>query len=260
MFNTTLTKEQADLAWSVSVGIFAVGGMLGGLLSGWFADKMGRKGALLFNNLFAFLAAALMSLAKFVNVYYMITAGRFVIGFSCGLASGLVPMYLTEVSPINLRGMLGSVHQLLVTISILVSQVLGLPYIFGNERSWPLIFAFTIVPALFQLVTLPFCPESPKYNLIVKGKKDQAEKDLKKLRNKDDVTTELDIINDEAEATRSQPKSTIASMFKSPLLWPMFIAIMMMLSQQLSGINVAMFYSTKLFQDAGLSIIFGYLF
>lgn len=49
-------------------------------------------------------------------------------------------MYLTEVSPINLRGTLGSVHQLLVTISILVAQILGLPFIWGNEHNWPLIF------------------------------------------------------------------------------------------------------------------------
>jgi len=252
MFNTTMTKEQAEFAWSISVGIFAVGGMFGGLLSGWFADKMGRKGALLFNNLFAFLAAALMSLAKFVNVYYMVTVGRLVIGFSCGLASGLVPMYLTEISPINLRGTLGSLHQLLVTISILVSQVFGLPYLLGNEQYWPLIFTFTVVPALFQLLTLPFCPESPKFNLIVKGKTDQAEKDLKKLRNKENVSVELDTIKDEATAAQSQEKSTLLSMFKTPLLWPMIIAIMMMLSQQFSGINVAMFYSTRLFQDAGL--------
>lgn len=60
--------------------------MVGGLLSGWMADKMGRKGALLFNNLFAFVAAALMTFAKFVDVYYLFTLGRLVIGFSCGTA------------------------------------------------------------------------------------------------------------------------------------------------------------------------------
>lgn len=49
-------------------------------------------------------------------------------------------MYLTEVSPINLRGTLGSIHQLLVTISILVAQILGLPFIWGNEKYWPFIF------------------------------------------------------------------------------------------------------------------------
>jgi SP family facilitated glucose transporter-like MFS transporter 1 len=252
MYNATLSRDEADLMWSISVGIFAVGGMLGGVLSGWFADKMGRKGALLFNNLFVFLAAALMSLAKFVNVYYMMIAGRFFIGFTSGLASSLVPMYLTEVSPINLRGTLGSINQLLVTIGILVSQVLGLPYILGNEHYWPLIFAFALVPALFQVATLPFAPESPKYNVIVKGKNEQAEKDLKKLRQKTNVNAEVDVIKEEAAVTRNEKKATLASMFVPPLRWPMIIAIMMMLSQQFSGINVTMFYSTKIFQDAGL--------
>lgn len=48
-------------------------------------------------------------------------------------------MYLTEVSPINLRGTLGSVHQLMVTIAILVSQIIGLEFLLGNARWWPLI-------------------------------------------------------------------------------------------------------------------------
>uniref|UniRef100_A0A914YR74 Major facilitator superfamily (MFS) profile domain-containing protein n=1 Tax=Panagrolaimus superbus TaxID=310955 RepID=A0A914YR74_9BILA len=252
MYNTTLSREEADVMWSVSVGIFAVGGMLGGVLSGWFADKLGRKGAILFSNLFVFLAVALMSLAKFVNVYYMMIAGRFVIGFTSGLASSVVPMYLTEVSPINLRGTLGSVNQLLVTIGILVSQILGLPFILGNERYWPLIFAFAIIPAVLQVITLPFAPESPKYNVIVKGKNDQAEKDLKKLRQKPDVMPEVEVIKEEAAVTRNEKKATLASMFIPPLRWPMIIAIMMMLSQQFSGINATMFYSTKIFQDAGL--------
>jgi MFS family permease len=114
--------------------------MIGGLMSGRLADKMGRKRGLLINNLFTFIAAALMSLAKFVDVYYLFPIGRLVIGFSCGLASGLVPMYLTEISPINLRGSLGSSNQLLITTGILVSQVLGLPYLLGNKDRWPYIF------------------------------------------------------------------------------------------------------------------------
>ncbi len=66
------------------MGIFAVGGMLGGLLSGWLADRFGRKGALLFNNIFAFIAAIFMALAKYVNVYHLIIIGRVIIGFNCG--------------------------------------------------------------------------------------------------------------------------------------------------------------------------------
>lgn len=128
------------MMWSITVSIFAIGGMIGGLLSGYLADKIGRKGALLINNIFAFVAAAFMTLSKFAGVYYMVIIGRLIIGFSCGLSSGLVPMYLTEISPINLRGSLGSVHQLLVTIAILVAQILGLPSLLGNAQLWPYIF------------------------------------------------------------------------------------------------------------------------
>jgi len=75
---------------------------------------------------------------------------------------------------------------------------------------------------------------------------------LKKLRGREDVGAELDSIKEEATIAKSQPKVTFADMFKGALRWPLFIAVMMMFSQQLSGINVAMFYSTKIFQDAGL--------
>jgi MFS family permease len=186
---------------SVAVAIFAVGGVIGGLMSGWLADRFGRKGSMLLNNVFALIASALMGFAKPVDVYLMIILGRLIIGFNAGkvsanillsmsdylcivfgftsithirntiitvnrgetntiqkivviirhhiyvvpypinlgLNSGLVPMYLTEISPINLRGTLGSLPQLAITLSILFSQIVGLDYIFGNERLWPLI-------------------------------------------------------------------------------------------------------------------------
>ena len=67
-------------------------------------------------------------------------------------------------------------------MAILVSQILGLPYIFGTKELWPLIFAFTFVPFILQLAILPFCPESPKFTLINRGNVIQVEHDLKKLR------------------------------------------------------------------------------
>ncbi|VDM63937.1 unnamed protein product [Angiostrongylus costaricensis] len=230
---------------SVAVSMFAVGGMFGGLLSGWLADKVGRRGGLLYNNLFAFVAAAMMGLAKPVGVYPLIVIGRLFIGFYCGLTC-IVPMYLAETSPTNLRGMLGSLHQLLI---------FGLPYILGNEKRWPLIFAFTVVPAVIQVLTLPLIPESPKYTLCVRGQPDKAAKDLKKLRGTEDVSAEMNMFREEAAASGSaaQERPSMLDMFHGSLLWPMTIAIMMMLAQQLSGINVAMFYSTVIFKQAGLS-------
>ncbi|KAL3109965.1 hypothetical protein niasHT_017338 [Heterodera trifolii] len=248
----SITVEEMESTWAFAVGIFAVGGMFGGIMVGTVADKLGRRKSLLYNNMLAIIAAALMTLAKYVNVYYLIIIGRFIIGLNTGLNSGLSPMYLMEISPNNLRGSIGSFPQLFVTIAILASQIIGLPQIFGSANLWPLIFAFTLVPVLFQLCALPFCPESPKYTLIVQGRKDQAERDLKWLRGDDDVHAELEQINEEAVASRAHPKLSMLAMFRAPLLWPLVLAVFMMLSQQLTGINAAMFYSYDIFKSAGL--------
>ncbi|CCD72383.1 Facilitated glucose transporter protein 1 [Caenorhabditis elegans] len=253
LFDKELSRENADLAWSVAVSVFAVGGMIGGLSSGWLADKVGRRGALFYNNLLALAAAALMGLAKSVGAYPMVILGRLIIGLNCGFSSALVPMFLTEISPNNLRGMLGSLHQLLVTIAILVSQIFGLPHLLGTGDRWPLIFAFTVVPAVLQLALLMLCPESPKYTMAVRGQRNEAESALKKLRDTEDVSTEIEAMQEEATAAGVQEKPKMGDMFKGALLWPMSIAIMMMLAQQLSGINVAMFYSTVIFRGAGLT-------
>lgn len=78
--------------------------------------------------------------AYWINVYPLFHIGRFIVGINAGLASGLVPMILTELSPIRLRGAFGSVAQLVVTVSILIAQILGLPYIFGTAERWPWMF------------------------------------------------------------------------------------------------------------------------
>lgn len=247
-----ISMQDMESKWALAVGIFAVGGMFGGVSVGTVADKLGRKNALLYNNALAIIAAALMAGAKYVGNYWLFILGRLIIGLNSGLNSGLAPMYLTEISPANLRGSIGSFAQLFVTISILFSQVLGLPFLLGTAHRWPLIFAFTIVPVVVQLCTLPFCPESPKYNLVVRGRKEQAEKDLKKLRDQADVSTELELINEEAIAARAQSSVTMKDMFGAQLRWPLALAMFMMISQQLSGINAAMFYSTAIFKGAGL--------
>ena len=70
----------------------------------------------------------------------MLIMGRFFIGVNNGLNAGLGPMYLNEISPTHLRGAVGSIYQLVVTIAILISNILGLSSIYGTEEHWPLLF------------------------------------------------------------------------------------------------------------------------
>ena len=71
-------------AWSTTVSIFCVGGMIGGLLSGQVADVFGRRGGMLLNNIFAFVGAALLGCSKVVDAWPILVLGRLVIGFNCG--------------------------------------------------------------------------------------------------------------------------------------------------------------------------------
>merc|ERR1711971_1045995 len=109
------------------------------------------------------------------------------------------------------------------------------------------------VPAIFQIATLPFCPESPKYLLLDKDDEMAANSALSWLRGTIEVHDEMDEMKQEQESMKLVPKVTLKEMLvNGSLRQPLIIAMMMMLAQQLSGINCAIFYSTEIFQNAGL--------
>ncbi len=83
-------------------------------------------------------------------------------------------------------------------------------FIFGNENLWPWALAFTAVPAIFQLATLPFCPETPRYLLINQEKVKLAEAALVKLRGTTDVQVELELMQDEAAKAKAAPNVKIS--------------------------------------------------
>jgi len=241
------------LIWSWIVAIFCIGGMMGASIVGIVSSRVGRKGGLLLNNILVVVGAVLMGVAKSAGSYQMLIAGRLVIGINAGLNAGLAPMYLAEISPTPLRGAIGTGYQLIITISILLAQVLGMVNILGNDSGWPWLLAITAVPAIFQIATLPFCPESPKYLLLDKDDEHGAEEALQWLRGTIEVHDEMDEMKQEQEAMKLVPKVTLKEMLTNgSLRKPLIIAMMMMLAQQLSGINCAIFYSTAIFKTAGL--------
>ncbi|XP_066601635.1 solute carrier family 2, facilitated glucose transporter member 1-like [Prorops nasuta] len=247
------SQSEVTMIWSVAVSIFCVGGMIGGSMVGWVADKFGRKGGLLLNNILVLLTVIFEGSAKAARSYEMIIIGRFLIGINSGLNAGLAPMYLAEISPVHLRGAVGTVYQLVITISILIAQILGLEQILGTSDQWPLLLCLTVVPAIFQLATLPLCPESPKFLLLSRGKDMDAQRALSWLRGTVDVHDEMEEMRTEYESVKLVPKVTLKELFMNPALRiPLTIAIMIMFAQQLSGINAVMFFSTRIFTMAQL--------
>ncbi|XP_039602912.1 solute carrier family 2, facilitated glucose transporter member 4-like [Polypterus senegalus] len=252
-YGSPIPHSTLTTLWSLSVAIFSIGGMISSFCVGIISEWLGRKRAMLINNLMAFIGGALMGLSKLSHSYEMLILGRFVIGAYSGLASGLVPMYVGEISPTRLRGALGTLHQLAIVIGILIAQVFGLDSILGTEELWPLLLGMTVLPTVLQMTFLPFCPESPRYLYIIRGEEHHAKKCLKRLTGQQDVSDDLTEMKEEKRRMDMECKVSILELFRSPQYrQPIIIAIVLQLSQQLSGVNAIFYYSTNIFEKAGV--------
>ncbi|XP_032639549.1 solute carrier family 2, facilitated glucose transporter member 2 isoform X2 [Chelonoidis abingdonii] len=247
-------KSTLTLYWSLSVSIFAIGGMISSFTVGWVGDKLGRVKAMLAVNVLSIIGNLLMGLAKFGPSHILIIAGRAITGLYCGLSSGLVPMYVGEISPTALRGALGTLHQLAIVTGILLSQVLGLDFLLGNDDMWPLLLGLSGAAALLQFFLLLLCPESPRYLYIKLGKVEEAKKSLKRLRGDCDPTKEITEMEKEKQEAASEKRVSIRKLFSSSSYrQPVIVALMVQISQQFSGINaVNLLHSTNIFVRAGV--------
>uniref|UniRef100_A0A8P4GDN6 Solute carrier family 2, facilitated glucose transporter member 4 n=1 Tax=Dicentrarchus labrax TaxID=13489 RepID=A0A8P4GDN6_DICLA len=239
--------------WSLSVAIFSIGGMLSAFCLGFVSEWLGRRKAMLINNLFAFIGGSLMALSKLCRSFEMMILGRFIIGAYCGLASGLTPMYVGEIAPTSLRGALGTLHQLAIVTGILIAQILGLEVLLGSQELWPVLLGLTVVPTVLQMSFLPFCPESPRFLYIVRCQEHQAKRGLRRLTGRQEVGDMLAEMKEEKRKMEMERKVSILELFRSPLYrQPIIISILLQLSQQLSGINAIFYYSTSIFIKAGV--------
>ncbi|BFZ16244.1 hypothetical protein BsWGS_19283 [Bradybaena similaris] len=235
--------------WALTVAIFAVGGCIGGVLAGWWATRFGRKGGSLLNIIFGVVSCILLFVSRVAGSYEMIIIGRILIGFHSGLYTGLSPMYLSEISTSSMRGGIGVLHQVAVTAALLLSQILGFPELLGTAEYWNILLGLAIAPCLVQAMILPFCPESPRYLLITKKNEKMCREALMTLRGTADIEDEVNEIKQEMLSCDDE-KISIIQLFRDPTLRsPMFIGMVMQLSQQFSGVNGVFFYSTSLFTN-----------
>ncbi|KAL3280760.1 hypothetical protein HHI36_003995 [Cryptolaemus montrouzieri] len=251
----TVNELTVNSIWSVITSIYAFGGMIGAVMVGFVNHCMRVKWSLVLNNIFVFVPAVLIFVSKYTGIYELLIVARFLLGINSGLYAGLCPMYLNEISPVAQRGAIGSVYQLIITISILLSQLLGYNQALGSESMWPfLLGAVVLIPSIFQCITMPFCPDSPRYLLIIAKDEEKAKKALKYLRNTDDNAAEISEMQKEAasqEAAGEVPWKAL--FFKKSLRKPLIISLVVMVAQQFSGINAIIVYSNEIFRNAGLN-------
>ncbi len=219
-----------------------LGAMFGSLASGSLTDRFGRRRLMLvISGLFIFGTL----IATLATTVYMILVGRLFIGLAIGIGSYTAPLYIAEVSPVNLRGALVSLNQLAITIGILCSYLIN--YSFTNtEGSWRLMFGIGIIPAILLSVGMLLLPESPRW-LVKRKLLDQAKHTLRQLRRTDNVSDEIADIQNSLRVKQA----SFREIFSANIRPVLFLGAMLGLIQQVTGINTIIYYAPTIFQLAG---------
>ncbi|RXM99116.1 F-box/WD repeat-containing protein 1A [Acipenser ruthenus] len=251
--HTGLSKETLTLLYSFTVSVFAIGGLLGSLLVGMLVTKFGRKGTLVYCTVLVFIAGALMGFSRICHSPEMVIIGRFVTGIHSGICLSVVPMYLGEIAPKNLRGFLTLVPSIFICLGVFLAQVLGLEELLGKETYWPLFLSLVVVPTFIQLMLLPWFPESPRYLLIEKRNIHATITALKWYRSKCNIQAEIEEMQEEQRSLSTvETVSVWGLMMDKSVRWQFISVIVINMGMQLSGIDAIWFYTNAIFANAGI--------
>lgn len=229
--------------YSVLGSVANIGAMVGALTSGRISDAFGRKGGMWMSSVFCF--------AGWLAVYFAkgavpIDIGRLSTGYGMGLFSYVVPVYISEIAPKNLRGGLATLNQLMIISGV------SFTFIIGTVVSWRTLTLIAIIPCFILFFGLFLIPESPRWLANV-GRKKEFEFSLQKLRGKNaDVSAESEEIQDYIETLQHLPKSKMTDLFQRKYSLSLLIGVGLMLLQQFGGINGVAFYVTHIFESAGV--------
>ncbi|KAG4907383.1 hypothetical protein AAZX31_20G093300 [Glycine max] len=222
---------------------------LAALVASFFASTttrmMGRKASMFLGGLFFLVGALLNGFA--VNIE-MLIIGRLLLGFGVGYCNQSVPVYLSEMAPAKIRGALNMGFQMMITIGILIANLIN----YGTsklENGWRISLGVGAVPAVLLCFGALFLGDTPN-SLIERGQKEEARKMLQKIRGIDNVEEELQelvLASESAKEVEHPWKNITTPKYRPQLTFCTLIPFF----QQLTGINVVMFYAPVLFKTLG---------
>jgi len=232
------------IEWIVSA--MMLGAALGAAGAGWLSGHLGRKRSLILGAVLFVVGSLLCAVAT--SPATLIVA-RVVLGLAIGIASFTAPLYLAEVAPEYIRGAMVSLYQLMITIGIFVAFLSDTAFSYSGNWRWML--GVIAVPGILFLFGVFLLPESPRW-LMMRGRRDDALEVLRRLR------------GDPAVVTRES--HDIEDALKTPQLgWHLFLGnanfrrsvglgVLLQIVQQLTGINVVMYYAPRIFQAMGYDV------
>jgi len=227
------------------VSSLLLGAVVGAGVSGALSDRLGRRTIII-------VAAAIFAVgalgAGLAPSVWVLIFFRFFLGLGVGSASALVPSYISESAPTDVRGSLSSLFQLAITLGILLAYLVNAAFATSEDWRWPV--GLALVPAIVLLVGMYFLPETPRW-LVSKGRDDDARRVLRHTRTEEEIEQELQEIRhtEEEDAEQDGYRELLA-----PWVRPMLIVgIGLAVFQQFVGINTVIYYAPTIIKSTGLA-------
>eukprot|EP00249_Psilotum_nudum_P009895 c22221_g1_i1 orf=241-1905(-) len=271
-----LTTVQVEFV----VGSLNLIAIVGGFLSGWLSDLIGRRKTMAIASVIFFVGAVVMSVAPSFEVLMI---GRLTAGVGVGFGLMIAPVYSAELSPAKIRGSLVSLIEIFINFGILLGYVVsfafeGLP----THINWRVMLGLGAIPSILLAVGVIMMPESPRWLVTQKriveakeilmktsdGDKEEANLRLQEIMEAAGFTyvnPNIEPTADELAAAFSERKKQGEGVWRE-LFWPtpavrrmLIVALSIHFFQQASGIDAMVYYSPVIFSEAGIKSKLGRL-
>ncbi len=236
------TWDLTDYLQGILVSSVLIGAVIGAATNGILADIFGRKKIIIATALIFIIGSILCGIAP--NIYVLILS-RMLVGLAVGIVNFVVPLYLSEVSPKQLRGTIVSLYQWAITAGILFSYLINA--VFAHAvYNWRWMLFFGVVPGIILLSGMLFLSDTPRW-LVSKGRYDEAKKVFAKIEPDIDADKEIEAI----KLTIKPQAETEKFQFKKWMIMPFVVGIGIMFAQICTGINTIIYYAPTIFKTAG---------
>lgn len=242
---TYFELDPASKGWATSCAL--AGCVVGAAMAGWVSDRFGRRNMLVLSAVLFLISAIGTAIPRTLTEFIVF---RIVGGVGVGAASMTSPMYIAEISPAAYRGRLVSLNQLAIVSGILVVYFVNYAIAGMGDEAWNVttgwrwMFGSEAIPAVALLVLMFTVPESPRF-LSKQGKIEQARHVLVRIGGEVHADQEMAEISD---ALSHEPTS-LTQLLEPGMRVALGIAVVLAVLQQVTGINVFLYYATEIFKD-----------
>jgi len=242
--------DATQKGWAAACAL--LGCVIGVSFAGAFSDRLGRKKTLVLAGILFLVSAIGTAVPKAFSTFVLF---RILGGVGVGIASMASPMYIAEITPARIRGQMVSVNQFAIISGMLIIYFVNYFIARGSDPAWNAaygwrwMFASGILPSVVFLVLLGFVPESPRW-LVEHGRTPEAERVLARVVGPAAVRGEIATI---ASAADDEPGS-LAQLLRPGLRRALGIGIALAVLQQVTGINVFLYYAPEIFKQLGAGV------